>query len=177
MSVTKSYVDSITSAASSNNVSLSHVPGATASPYLSTVGIVWSSSASLTLEETEELRQLEIELSLAKRNQRIAIFKKLPIDTRQDIVNQLLLDDAFSQMRTCSGDGFESNARLTHLKSRAAPSFGHSGITAGYATTPFGYHQSGTSAILEFLTKEEVINAHLEQSLEEQLLNSPTDSI
>ena len=93
---------------------------------------------------------------------------------RQSVVNQLILDDALSQMRTCNGDGFQSNTRLTHLKSRAAPSFGHIGVTAVYATS-FEYHQSGTSAILEFLTKEEVINAHLEQSLEEQLLNSSTD--
>lgn len=164
MSATKPYVDSVTASAATN------------SPYLSTAGIVWGGVAnvsSLTLEESEELRQLEIELSLAKRNERIAIFKKIPIDIRQCIVNQLILDDALMQMRTCNGNGFESNARLLNLKSRNSISFGHGNISA---TSAFGY-QSGTAPILEFLTKEEVINAHLEQSLEEQLLNSSTDSI
>lgn len=150
------------------------------SPYLSTAGVVWNtgnSGGTLTLDEAEELRQLEIELSLAKRNQRITIFKSLPTYIRQNVVDQLILDNALSQMRTCDGEGFESNTRLAHLKSRAAPSFGYNGISAGYSTTPFGYHQSNTSAIIEFLTKEEVINAHLEQTLEENLLNTSTDLI
>ena len=163
------------------SVTLPHVQGMTtttsASPYLSTAGVVWgtgSSGNALTSNEAEELRQLEIELSLAKRNQRITIFKSLPTDIRQSVVNQLILDDALSQMRTCDGEGFESNTRLAHLKSRATPSLGYSGISA---TSPFGYHQPNTSTIIEFLTKEEAINAHLEQCIEESLLNTSTDLI
>lgn len=150
----------------------------TTSPYLSTAGVVWNTGNglnTLTSDEAEELKQLEAELSLAKRNQRINIFKSLPTDIRQSVVNQLILDDALSQMRTCDGEGFTLNTRLTHLKSRAAPSFGYSGISA--ATSPFGYHQPNTSTIIEFLTKEEAINAHLEQCIEESLLNTSTDLI
>lgn len=148
------------------------------SPYLSTAGVVWNTgmaSNALTLEESEELKQLEAELSLAKRNQRIAIFKSMPTDIRQSVVNQLILEDALQKMTTCDGEGFELNTRLAHLKARAAPSFGYSGIAGGVHS--YGYSQPNHHAILEFLIKEEVINAHLEQCVEDSLLNTQTDSI
>lgn len=150
----------------------------TASPYLSTAGIVWgvtnAAADALTSVEVEELRQLELQLMAAKRIERVAIFKSLPSDIRQNIVNQLILDEAISKMRTCSGEGFELSARLAYLKSRAAPSYGYSGTSS---INTYGYQQPSTSAIIEFLTKQEVINAHLEQCIEDSLLNAPTDSI
>lgn len=160
-SVNKAYVDSLITTASA---------GIT----LNNAGVIVSSGSSfysnmLSEKEILELRDLEREYQIVIKNKRINIFKSMPSNLRQRIVDDLMCKKFLNDMRYLQEDGPEWS-RLHHLRNM---NMGNVHISSGFSSSM--YIGSNYEAFLEYLSEEEIFNAHAEQSLEESLLNAKTN--
>jgi hypothetical protein len=162
-SVGKAYVDSMVSTTTT---------GIT----LNTAGVIVSSGSSfnvnlLSPDEIVELRTLEKEYEAVAKNKRINIFKGMPANLRQSIVDHLVCKKFLNDMKHLPEDESEWS-RLYDLRRRDSRIHVTSGLSFSSSSIFIG---SNYEAFLEFLTEEEMLNAHAEQSLEESLLNAKTN--
>jgi hypothetical protein len=157
----KAYIDSLTSTVTSTGSMTSS--GLT----LSSAGhvLLGASFPSLSKEEERELEILEEEHTHNLKIERIRIFKSMPSDMRQNIVNSIIFKKYLAEIE--SPNIIHSN-RLNELRRKDYR-------LNVYATTDHWGMIDQYSKLLNFLSEEDIINAHAEQSIEEQLLNSSTD--
>jgi hypothetical protein len=176
MSATKSYVDSIASGltVASNNVTLSNITTATGNITLSNAGTLVSGYHSgfgpgLTGDELKELDSLEKEYKETLTTKRIRIFKSMSTEMRQQVVDYLNFKNYLHNIQHPPEDDNDF-ARMYELRKKDS--------RISIATDRYwGQGHTYYSEILDYLTEEEIFNAHAEQSLEESLLNAKTDSI
>lgn len=162
-SVGKAYVDSMISTTST---------GIT----LNTAGVIVSSGSSfnvstLSSEEIAELRALEKEHETVAKNKRINIFKSMPANLRQNVVDHIMCEKFLNDMKYLPEDDYEWS-RLYDLRRRDNRVHVASGLSFSSSSRLIG---SNYEAFLEHLTEEEILNAHAEQSLEESLLSAKTN--
>ena len=141
---------------------------------LSSAGMIVSSGASfyssmLSPEERLELMTLEKEYKAVVKNKRITIFKSMPSSLRQSVVDFIMYKKFLDDMKNLPEDEPEWS-RLYDLRRRDWRD-SRASMTSGLSVCV----DSSYEAFLEFLTEEEVFNAHAEQSLEESLLNTKTN--
>jgi len=167
---TKAYVDSIIGASSM-----------TVNPIIGTTG---TSSGHITInpayslhigpglssKEEKELIELQLEHDKLLKQKRIQMFKNMPASFRQFIVDTISVNDFVDSLKSAIIDDSELTKRISNLRSRcnnklwAANMYGN------------GIYLSMPHPLLEFISAEELVDAHASQTLEEEL-SAPTDSI
>lgn len=119
---------------------------------------------SLTATETQELEQLKKERELAIKAAKLAIFKKLDSTLRQTVINLMAWTDSCKEMDTVTVD---KPARLVELEQKEQ--FGRIFIQ------PMNHSKYTFPAwvpqLPEGVTIDDLRQAHIEASLEEELLN------
>lgn len=124
----------------------------------------------ISKEEEKRLNELEKELEQFKKYKRIEKFKQLPITTRQDIVDTIMLEELINSFHIKETE-FENIQEILTLRAMKpfnhTMNWSHSGI-GGYQQT--SYLQMKYGEILKYLTKEEILAAHAEAAFEEEVL-------
>ena len=131
----------------------------------------------MTTQEKERLAELRKELEICKKQQKLNKFKELPAHIRQEIVDEAIVNDMTSKIHDVKDADFPGHQELTRLSSIKLPNgmFGNVNLTslsasfAGYSTsiaTGSKYY-----AIISLFTKDELINAHIEASIDDEISN------
>lgn len=158
--LTKAYVDTLAISGATGSMTSSGLT-------LSTAGhiILGPTFPSLSKDEERELACLEEEYTSNLKIERIRIFKSMPADMRQNIVDSIIFKKYLDEIENPS---VVSPTRLSELRRKDYRVNIH-------ASTDYWGTVDQYSKLLNFLSEDDIINAHTEQSLEEQLLNSSTD--
>lgn len=133
--------------------------------------------APLTSAEEEELKELEHQQAWSTKMAKLAVFKALPREYRQSIINVLLWEEAVQEINRTSNP--ESD-RLRELKlkqsfSPLSPFLGsghtfHPPSMGGRPMWPPASFGMPTQTMLpEGITKDDLMQAHLDASLEEEI--------
>ena len=157
-------------------------PGAITHIYTPTTSstLTWGSSAtSVTLphplnsEEEKELENLQKDMNAWKKAKKIASFKTLHQELRQEIVDEACYIEFIKNMENVNELEFQDYQKIQALKVRQSPYF-IGGISSGCVQG--GAHYIGNTwkfqQIHQTFTKDELMMAHSEASLEEELRNS-----
>lgn len=130
----------------------------------------------LTKEEEKELRQLEEESTSFIKNKKIEEFKKIPKNIRQRIVDVLVLKTFCNEIGSINENSFDKIDKLRELRRKQSlansqPYYnGLSGhYTVGIHPSTFTAEDSFILNILDNIPKDDILKAHAEISLEEEL--------
>ena len=125
---------------------------------------MWSLPGTpLTNEERTELERLKSERAAENKKQKLIIFKTLEKTLRQNIVNSIHWNRAYQQMNEID---VSKSQREIDLENKQNPP------GTIWVSSPIPFYTSGPSYQIPFgLTEEDVLQAHLEATLEEELLN------
>lgn len=135
-------------------------------------------SSGLTSKETDELNQLESEIKHWKHRKQLDKFRKLPANIRQEIVDEALLKDLLTdyEHNTIDETQFDNYERLAELRNKDnynpwgnAKMGGH--YHHGYSEERYQVHHWKYSAIHSQFKTDELLEAHSEATLEEELSN------
>lgn len=156
-------------------------------------GLIWGGptglhqSKPITKEEQAELDSLENELKSWTKVQKIIAFKFLHRNLRQDIVDEACYMDFYKNIMSVDASKFPDATKLAELQEKKQgyyiDSNGlrvtgiHAGVNLGYAYAySYGYSAGSPSwrfaEIHGIFTKEELMTAHAEITLEEELNSS-----
>lgn len=120
---------------------------------------------SLTPEERVELEEIERELNIWKKYQKLLEFQKLPTNIRQDIVNEAYAKTAIDTMSSVDEGNFDNINRLQELRVKDNKiSMAGSGMMFNLGGTTWRYEK-----ILNEFTTQELEEAHVSATLEEEL--------
>jgi hypothetical protein len=166
---TKAYVDSLIGAS-----------GATISPIISTTGTSTGHitinpayslhiGSGLSSKEEAELKELQLEHEKLLRQKRIQMFKSMPVSFRQFIVDTVSVNNFVDSLKSATIDDLDLTKRISQLKSK------DSRIQLGNIYNQ-GIYLAEPYQLLEFISAEELVDAHASQTLEEEL-SASTDSI
>lgn len=125
----------------------------------------------LTDEESNELNQLESELRNWKHNKQLDKFKQLPAKLRQEIVDEALLKDLVSDYNhdRINVSEFDSYKRMLELRSKRHNPWADVNINHSYNDFNQNYYHWKYDSIFKQFTTEELVAAHTEVTLEEEL--------
>jgi hypothetical protein len=115
-------------------------------------------------EEENELASLEIEHKKSIKIEKLNIFKKLSSENRQFVINNIIWNETLSRMNSVA---LEPSERLKSLRNRTLST---DAVTLNYAhsVNKINFAQSLLPDDMEF---EDLKQAHLEASLEEEMLD------
>lgn len=131
----------------------------------------------LSAEEQKELAALEEARKAETKALRIKEFKKLPAALRQHVVNHIMWMKTITVANTIEAP---VSARETELKNRNS-NYNFTSILQGfmqyhtYAGTPMDNTWYSVKGMIQGVSEEEIIDAHNEATIEEQLLGQETD--
>lgn len=124
----------------------------------------------MTTEETNELEMLEQDLTNWKKQQKLVFFKELPVHIRQDIADEAYLKEVAIKFDTIQDASFDNISRMNVLKSkkdnRGPPTTHFTIANIGHWDTSDGFKYK---SFLDLFTKNEILTAHAEATLEEEL--------
>lgn len=125
----------------------------------------------MTKEEETKLVELERELEQHKKQQKIKAFKMLPPSIRQGVVDDIVLDTFTKSLSNSNEETFDQMVEIKRLRAMKPVQnhFSFSGLSSQIANIHIDYMHMRYSEILKYMTKEEIIAAHLEASLEEEI--------
>lgn len=126
---------------------------------------------SITKEEQEELARLKGEYEAERKAARLAEFKKLPAELRQFVMNSVAWSSAVASINAVDVPMSERHKELKS-KEDVFKSYGTIHTQGGWSY-PFSF---GSMPLPEGLTLEDIKNAHIEQSLEEEMLNGKEET-
>ena len=121
---------------------------------------IFMSGSNLTDEEAKELKTLEEERAASIKLKKIEIFKELPASLRQKIVDDIEWRRAVQKMNSASAD---NNDRYNDLSGKRGVSL------SGYVDMG-GFMYEPQPTIPNGITEGELISAHNEKALEEQII-------
>lgn len=135
----------------------------------------------LTPEEEVELKDLEVEHRIATKKAKLDHFKQMPREFRQSIINVLIWEEAVEEINAINPLVPE---RMRQLQSTKQLHGGYYGSGLGSTFGPgLGHHSSSSmwppsfvktkTMLPEGITKEELMEAHMDASLEEELQSGP----
>jgi len=133
-------------------------------PNIATIG------TGLSVQEMQELGELEIERKKLLKQKRIQIFKDAPASFRQFIIDAVRINEFIDNLNNASIDDLELTNRIADLKSRDCR------IHLGGLQPGNNSYFWEIACLLQLISEQELIEAHAAQTLEEALLAS-TDSI
>lgn len=126
--------------------------------------------AILTSQEVKELEDLENAHKEAHKIEKLNTFKKMPSETRQFVINMILFGEAVSAIKTAPPP--EQSERLKELQLKKSYSggyyYGQLNVSP-YITT---MNLDISVFLPDGITAEDLKNAHVEASLEEQMLGN-----
>lgn len=133
----------------------------------------------MTKEQKEKLSELRVELENYKKHQRVVEFKKLPPHIRQEIIDECLIKkmlNAVQEIDITKCPDYVEFKKLKDLEDASNQNLYGTLATAGYmtGTTFAGYNQtvytmSKYGTILDLINHDELMKAHAEASLEDEL--------
>jgi hypothetical protein len=134
-------------------------------------GTLTGAYLGLTAAEREELNKLESEQKEFLRQKRIALFKQMPAQFRQFVIDIITLQNFTKSMSELDASS-ELSSRIRELRSRDFPGVASYYQYHGVQTYDF----NPALKLFDFASAEDLIEAHSVQSIEEALSTS-TDSI
>jgi hypothetical protein len=147
------------------------VDGATVGSILSN-GMPVSHTHFISEDEVKELESLEEEVKAWERQQKLVHFKELPRHIRQNIVDEACIKVMLQQMNNVDTSKFEGWARLEELKNKRNIVRGVT-LTAVNGSIYMGHDYTYKyNGITSEFSKEELIDAHAEATIEEDMLNN-----
>lgn len=126
----------------------------------------------LTIEEEKELNELEDLHKFDSKRLKLNYFKSLPKEFRQQMVNVLLWDDLTKEINEISADKPSRLIELRVKKDGNSPYYIRNHIINGNSWWLSGHIKISESILPEGITKEELLQAHLDASLEEEISES-----
>ena len=123
----------------------------------------------LTSEQQEELDALKVERNNYMNSEKIKSFKELAPHVRQKIVDEACIYDSVNAINNIDYTNLEGNARYNELIDIQNSQWGTLGSGSG-SVYDRGYEiNSIYSGIIRHFSKEELVNAHAEVTIEEEL--------
>ncbi|CAB4125239.1 hypothetical protein UFOVP53_88 [uncultured Caudovirales phage] len=131
----------------------------------------------MTTDEKERLAELRKELEIWKKQQKLNKFKEFPTHIRQEIVDEAIVSDMISKIHGIKDTDFPGHQELHKLSSIKLPNNMFNGVNltglsasfAGYASPSYSVQKY--YAIISLFTKDELINAHIEASIDDEISN------
>lgn len=122
-------------------------------------------------KEKDELKGLEAELNKWKRLEKLRKFKSLPSHIRQAIVDEAILKDLMGDMdEGVDENKFPDYDRVKDLRSKQKPNFLRNAQFRGHNVNIHDHqHMFKYGFILEKFTTDELMEAHAEASLEDEI--------
>ena len=120
-------------------------------------------TVGLSADEKVELETLQSEHTAETKKNKLDIFKKLPTDLRQNIINHYLWMEVIAEMNNTK---VPKSPRLLELEDK------HSFNRAGVIQTSDSYYFPHFYPLPESITMDDLKAAHLEASVEEELLQT-----
>jgi hypothetical protein len=125
----------------------------------------------ITKEDEAKLAELKKELEQHKKLKKIELFKSLPANIRQSIVDDMTIEDFSNTLESkANGDDFEGLAEIKRLEAMRPMTYQY-GISFSAATMYIDHMHVKYGKILQHLSKDEIIAAHLEKTLEDEISN------
>ena len=130
----------------------------------------------MTDEQKERLAELKKELNIWRKQQKLNKFKGLPEHLRQEIVDEAIVNDMILKIQDVQDSDFPGYQELANLTSIKMPNNLFGPIDINFSASFAGYSASTITAtkyyaIISLFTKDELMNAHMEASIEEQINN------
>lgn len=125
--------------------------------------------SSISAQEKQELEQLRQQNKLETKTLRLVIFKKLPSDLRQYVINSFMWKESVGEMNNTVADKSERQKELENKESFSM--FGQ-GVHTSSGSSFFISPEWITGVTLpEGITIEDLKQAHLQACLEEEVFN------
>ena len=169
---------STTSGTTSGTYSTVTLPVATAG-----ASAVWTTAGTATIsahishiplskEEQVELDSLKRDWEIEKKNIKLAEFKKVPSELRQFVINALTWQESLKAVNEIVVPQSNRLIELTNKDNAGKYLTGQGIWTAGGVTySAQSWNIVSINPIPDGITGEELKNAHIEQTLEEEMLN------
>lgn len=128
----------------------------------------------MSQEEYDELQELKAELKKWKQQQKLLLFQQMPAHIRQQIVDEALVSDTLKKMNNVPEAEFPEFTRLQQLRKMDLRS-----INFRYHDDMLGLQQAPDfkwASLFNQFTVEELIEAHTNATIEEEILQPETDS-
>lgn len=125
----------------------------------------------ITKEDEKKLAELKKELEQYKKLKKIELFKSLPANIRQSIVDDITIEDFANTLESkANGDDFEGLAEIKRLEAMRPVTMNYT-YSASFSTANIhiDYIHIKYGKILQHLSKDEIIAAHLEKTLEDEI--------
>ncbi len=139
------------------------------------IGTALQPGAPLTHEEEQELSDLEHQHAYDVKKAKLDYFKKLPKEFRQQIVNIVMWEEAVEEINGTTVETSERQREL-QLKKQLSGIHGHpffgghrSSLAHHSAFDPMGSFRTSSTSLPTGITKEDLLQAHLDASLEEEI--------
>lgn len=132
-------------------------------------------TTGLSGEEQKELEELKLHYQNELKEAKLAIFKKLSSDFRQQIINSFLWKETVEEMNKTKLD---KNPRQGELENKESLSRGYGGQTLGSYQSAFSpeFKIDLTPAMPDGITLDELKQAHTVACIEEELLDVKTET-
>lgn len=123
-----------------------------------------------TAEEKKEYDELKAQYEADVKAAKLNVFKKLPSELRQHVINSFMWKDTVAEINKTVAD---KGARLAELENKESLSRGYGGATLGNYSSSFNseFKLDLQPALPEGITIEELKQAHTEACIEEELLD------
>jgi hypothetical protein len=130
----------------------------------------------MTSEQKERLAELRKGFDIWRKQQKLNKFKGLPEHLRQEIVDEAIINDMALKIQDVQDSDFPGHQELANLTSIKVSSGIFDSIDINFSASFTGYNASIITttkyyAITSLFTKDELMNAHMEASIEEQINN------
>lgn len=124
----------------------------------------------ITKEDEHKLAELKKELEQHKKLKKIELFKSLPANIRQSIVDDMTIEDFANTLESkANGDDFEGLAEIKRLEAMKPITMNYNYANFSTVGMNIDYIHIKYGKILQHLSKDEIIAAHLERTLEDEI--------
>ncbi len=126
--------------------------------------------SSISAQEKQELEQLRQQNKLETKTLRLVIFKKLPSDLRQYVINSFIWKESVSEMSNTQAEKSERQKELENKES-LSNMFGQGVHISSGSSFSLDPSWIAGVALPEGITIEDLKKAHIEACLEEEVLD------
>lgn len=133
---------------------------------------------NLTKEQHERLAELKKELEVWKRHQKLNKFKELPAHIRQEIVDEAIINDMVSNINNIKESDFPNQQELLQLINCKSSNNIFATVDGTSLGLSYNYHLGSShsnisryTSIIQCFTKDELIKAHLDASIDDEISN------
>lgn len=125
----------------------------------------------ISKEEGEELERLKVEYEADNKLAKLKAFKALSSELRQFVINSHEWESARTSINNTEAEKSERYKELLAKRTTGLGGPYHSGVTVGMDPSSMFYPSIGPVALPNGISLQDLKNAHIEASLEEEVLN------